>query len=227
MRETSGFVCMISPTKATGVNVSFSSLFQKIKKLLKERPFFVLQRVLNIIPFTPFQVACFFQLKLEKFPSKRLRGFGSIREGTLGDVDAMSSLENKEKQIFIDRINNGEYCVVAIYNNEIVGYEWFSDKTNHLESRFQYDLIIPSDSIYAYDAFILPKYRLRGIWLLFKKFIFEKMKQIDRETVITMVDYGNDSSLKTHVRFGFAVYKKVFFLKIFKKSFFKEQSKDI
>ena len=194
-------------------------------RVLQRSPFSILQRGFNKIPFKPFQVACFYKLKLENFPSNRLRGFGNIREGTMGDVDAMSSLEPKDKQIFIDRFKTGEYCVVSVYENKIIGYAWFSDKPNHLESRFKYDFIIPTDSIYAYDAFILPEYRIRGIWLFFQKFIFEKTKEISRKKVITMIDYDNANSLKTHIRFGYVIYKKVFFIKILKKRFYKELSK--
>lgn len=184
-------------------------------------PFFLkIQILLEKIPLSPVKIYRFFILGLDAIPQKTyIRGVRTIRLATSEDIPGLCLLENKP-HIFTNRICSGEYCVVAIDKEVIVGYEWFSTNESYLEERFNYKINIQPDTIYTYDAFIKKEYRLRGIWVQFKVFIKEFMDTINRKKIITLIDYGNDHSLKTHIRFGFKLLYDVFVINIFRKTFF-------
>lgn len=200
-----------------------SSWGKRIKNLVKQPPFLIVKDLLNRIPGRPFRIARFFLLSLSAPATIAVRGFGVVREGTHADVAGMCLLEDK-RELFNNRFNEGESCVVAVHAGLIVGYEWFSDKAFHLEERFKYRLEIPKDSIYAYDAFIKREYRLRGIWVLFQKYILDQLRILGRKRIITMVDYGNDASLKAHLRFGYVKTRAVQYVRILNKIFFSEKT---
>lgn len=199
-----------------------SSWIKRIKNLVNQPPFLIVQDLLNRIPGHPFQVTRFFLLSLSDPAENAMRGFGSVREGTPADVAGMRLLEDKEA-LFCRRFEEGEFCVVAVHDGRIVGYVWFSDKAFHLEERFKYRLEIPEDSIYAYDGFIKREYRLRGIWVLFQKYMLDQLRILGRKRIIAMVDYGNDASLKTHLRFGYVKTRDVHHVRFLDKNFFSEK----
>ena len=132
------------------------------------------------------------------------------------DLEALTRLQEKTS-IFRKRFGEGDRCVVAIVDNRIVGYEWFSDGAVHHEAAWGYPITIPGGFVYAYDAYIDPAYRNTGLWLRFKASLAEWMAG-----VLTFVDYGNWPSLRTHLRFGFeptesVVAVRVIGLRLFRK----------
>jgi len=205
-----------------GVVVASSSWVERIRNLVKQPPFLIVQDLLNRIPGRPLGVARFFLLSLSGPPENTVRGFGAVREGTPDDVAGMCQLENK-REIFTTRFKEGEYCVVAVHDTRIIGYEWFSDKAIHMEDRFRYRLEIPEDTLYAYDGFVKREYRLRGIWVLFQKYMLEQLRTLGRQKILTMVDFDNDNSLRTHLRFGYVKTRDVHHVRFLNRRFFREK----
>ena len=78
--------------------------------------------------------------------------------------------------------------------------------------------------LYAYDGLIEREYRLRGIWVLFQKYLLDQLTARHRRRIITMVDYGNDNSLRTHLRFGYVRARDVHFVGFLNRRFFREQT---
>lgn len=186
-----------------------SPLSIKIKNFINKPLFFKIQSILNIIPFKPFRISRSFMLLLDNMPDVRCsRGVRTIRMATSDDIPALCMLENKP-EIYKKWFERGEHCVVAIDNNSIVGVEWFSSAKLYVEDNSGYKITIPFDSIYSYSAFIKNEYRMRGIWIQFQIFIQNWMGQQGRKRMIALVDFGNNHSLKTHVRFGFTIVKDI------------------
>jgi len=202
--------------------VAISIWIRKFRNLINQHPFLIVQDLLNKIPGRPFQVSRFFLLSLSETSVQAMRGYGAVRPGTLADVPGMCMLENK-KELFTRRFMEGESCVVAVYDGTILGYIWFSDKPWHREERFDYFIEIPEDSLYSFDCFIKYEYRLRGIWVLFQKHLLEQVRKVARKKVITLVDFGNDPSLKAHLRFGYVLTRRVSWAKLFFRNYFRER----
>ncbi len=200
-------------------------LMSRIRNLRKDPPFIIFQTILDKATLRSLQISRSFFLLYNGIPTvKNLRGPGEVRKGTSADIDGLAALENK-RDIFSRRFSTKEHCMVAVINGEIVGYEWFTDKPYHLEERYSYRINIPADSIYAYDAYILTRYRMCGFWLKFKGHMAGSMKDLRRYRIITMIDYENSLSMNTHLRFGFTPFKRIFVIRILGKSFFRENNK--
>lgn len=183
-----------------------------------------IQLVLRRIPFQPVEVSRFFVLCLDAFPERfTSRRGGVLRLATKGDIPRLCLLENKP-ELFAEWLDRGEHCVVALADDEIIGFAWFSSAEFHIEDRSRFSLPIPADAIYCFDAFIKEDYRLRGIWVQLQWFIKQWMDTVGKTRIMTMVDFGNDLSIKTHVRFGYKVTQDVLGLAVLGRHWFWRRS---
>ncbi len=198
------------------------TLINRIMNLRKDPPFIIFQTILDKATWRSLQVRRFFFLFYNGVPEVRNpRGPGEVRKGMSSDVDGMAGFENK-KELFSRRFSVNDHCIVAVANGKIVGYEWFTDKSYHIEERYRYKINIPADSVYAYDAYISPEYRMCGFWLKFKMAMAGMMRQLGRHRIITMIDYENSISMNTHLRFGFIPFKNILVIRVLGKNFFRE-----
>ena len=179
------------------------------------------QKILRRVPFKPVDVGKLCFLRLDSIPRIApglLRGPGVVRPATLDDLEALVALRG-QPATFRARFADGDRCVVAEVGGRVAGYEWFCNRDVHEETAWGYRIAIPPGFVYAYDAFIDPEYRNSGIWLRFKAYLAHLMIESKCAGVLTFVDYGNWSSLRTHLRFGFSPEKDVLALKVMGKLF--------
>jgi len=206
------------------------SLFRRLGEIqaltsrLGRRPLLVtLRSLLQRIPFKPLDINCLYFLEYAGIPphgANYCRGRGGVRSATLQDLEGITRCRNTPLA-FLNRFNSNDYCAVAVSDGRIVGFEWFCDKPFHVEERYSYKIEVPPDAVYTYDVFILPEYRLAGIFLKFNSlYLGELMLRLHRQKIIGMVDYGNRIAMNTHLRFGFKLFRIVFVIKVFGKSIF-------
>lgn len=180
-----------------------------MEKFKGRSPFYLLRAAFDRVPMQAVMVNRLHLLRLEgipQVPEGSLRGPARIRAGRPEDIDRLVRCQDQH-DTFLERFASRDHCAVAVVNGEIVGYEWFSTQRRHLVPPFKYAIDVPPGSVYAYDAYILPKYRLCGIWLGFKSHLADLMRGLSSNRVLTYVEYGNDLSLRTHLRFGFVHFK--------------------
>ncbi len=177
----------------------------------RTKPFYIIRAALDRVPMHLVAVNRMYLLRYDgipQTPEKHMSGPAEIRAGRPEDIDALVRCQG-DRATFVERFASGDRCVAAVLNGEIVGYEWFSIQRRHVVPEFGYAIDIPPGSIYAYDAYILPAYRLRGIWLGFMRHLAGLMRELSLNRVLTYTEYGNDLSLRTHLRFGFVHFKTV------------------
>lgn len=202
----------------------FSEFGNKVSRNLRNPPFVILQTILGKLPFGFVDVSQFYLVQFRNTPQQRSfpsRGRGFVREARPEDAYEMGQFENKH-EIFLRRFAAKEHCAVAIVDEKIVAYEWFSDKPFHIEERHLYKIDIPPNAFYAYDAHILPEYRMSGIWLKLKLYSFDLMGKLGRDTVISFINQENRLSMNTHLRFGFVPFRRVYGARFFRKAIFRE-----
>ncbi len=194
---------------------------RQISRFPKGSVLSMVRNLLQRVPFKPLDINCLYFLEYTGIPRRDAtsgRAPCEVRRATLKDLQGITECQNTP-EAFLKRFQVGDHCVVAVVDGRIVGYEWFCDKLTHSEERYTYEITIPRSTIYAYDAYILPEYRLSGIWLKFKTvYLRELMQSLDKRKIITMIDHGNRMSMSTHLRFGFKLVRKVFVLKLFGKT---------
>lgn len=175
------------------------------------------QKVLRRIPFAPLDANCLHCLEYLCDGSDQIR-LGeqhiSIRAGTPDDIPKMNECGNFPERL-PERFAAQEHCVVAVREDRVIGYQWFCDKPWCIEERYGYKVEIPSDSIYGYDAFVLPQYRRAKVWTRFHTLYLKNLlAQLRRRRVMVMVDQGNIVSMRAHLRCGYRLYRKVYVAKL-------------
>ena len=143
-----------------------------------------------------------------------LRGPAKVREGRVGDLEGLALLGEASSEEFARRVVAGDRFAVAVVDGRIIGYEWFSTSAHQMAEPFHYRIEIPQDSVYTFNAFILPEYRLGGVWLKLKAYLAGLMQDLNRTRVLTYVEAGNRLSMNSHLRFGFKPCKKVFIINV-------------
>jgi len=191
---------------------------------LRRRPLLVnLGALLELIPFRPLEINCLYLLSYEGLPPRDaalLRGPGAVRSATQQDMEGLLKCQDRPLA-FANRFRANDTCAVAEVEGRIVAHQWFCVRPSYTEERYGYEIEVPADAIYEYDVFILPEYRLAGIWFKFHCLhLRELMERLDRRRIIGMVDYGNRLSMNTHLRFGFKPFRRVFVVRLFGSVFF-------
>ncbi len=190
--------------------------FLHLSKLRAQPPFCILRAALERLPFHPAEINRLLLLRYDGVPEAppgSLRGPARIRAGGPADIDGLVQVQN-QRDTLLERFAAGDCCAVAAVNGSIVGYEWFTTQPRHLVPPFRYPIHVPPGSIYAYDAYILPRYRLCGIWIGFKDHLAGLMRERSLSRVLTYVEHGNELSLRTHLRFGFKHFKTATVIRI-------------
>ena len=189
---------------------------------LRRRPLLLnVRSLLQRVPFQPLDINCLYCLEYAGIPPRHpaaLRGRAEVRTGTLEDLEGLTQCQDK-RAAFVNRFKANDYCAVAVINGRIVGYQWFCERPVYMEERYGCEIDVPPDTLYEYDIFILPEYRLSGLWFKFHcLYLRELMQALNRQRVIGIVDYGMRLSMNTHLRFGFSLYRRVVVIQAFGKT---------
>jgi len=199
-----------------------------IRHLRRTPVFLLMQMLLRMIPFRPVDIGrlCFLRFDgRPTVPPGMLRGTAQVRLATPDDVEALTRLQDR-RGAFLSRFAHGDLCMVAMIGSMIVGFEWFSEASEHLEAVWGMTIAIPRNFVYAYDGYVDAAHRNSGIWLRFKGFLGEWMSCHDKSGIVTFVDYGNFPSLNTHRRFGFVSSSTVLAVKVLRRSFFRHRASE-
>ncbi len=178
---------------------SFNTRLIQLKPLLSSLKYII-----------PIKFDVHFFLRYKGYPQvTRIPFNGSFHEASPGDLPRLVQC-NPKRHRFEERFRNQDRCFIAeTPSGSIVGYEWLSTPPFHYEQKYHYRITIPEGSFYLYDAFILPEYRISGVWLGLKAAIGEAMQKEGKHTLITYVSHNNHLSFRTHFRFGFRIYECV------------------
>lgn len=193
------------------------------KDLRKGTLLLTARKLLQRVPAEPVDFNCLYFFEYLGLPpgdgsSSMRHSEIEIREASTQDLDGMEACQDT-REAYLRRFRANDHCVVAVDRGRIVGFQWFCVQPCHLEERYSYPIEIPPDTIYTYDAYILPEYRLTGIWMRFHTiYLSPLMQELRKKRVLAMVDRGNRVSINTHLRFGYQPFRKVFVARLFGKS---------
>ena len=201
----------------------WSRFLMRVRQV-RRRPLFVnLRSLLERIPFKPLDINCLYFLEYSSVPPHHanfLRGRVEVRGASIEDLDGLTACKPIPR-VFLQRFKANDICAVAVLDGRIIGYQWICTKPVYVEERYAYRIEVPPDTIYTYDIYIVPEHRLAGIWFKFHSlYLREMMQRLHRQKIIGMVDYGNRLAMNTHLRFGFKLFRRVFIIKVLRKSLF-------
>ena len=199
-----------------------SNIRRKVNALVEEHPLELVRKALLRVSFGSIDVNCLNVLEYQASAGKSEADLTvPLREASVSDIEELTKCQGTPVEDFLKRFDANDHCVVALVRGEVVGYEWFCYRPFCIEDRYSYKLDIPADTLYAYDAFVVPQYRRLAIWKQFHtRYLKDLMPRLDRCKVLAMVDSGNQLSMTAHLRLGYKLLRKVFIAKLFGRSFF-------
>jgi len=183
-----------------------------IAQLRLNSPLWFLQRVFDRVPGRPLKLRMlyFFKYTGDHRSALSPRFPGDIRWGTRDDLPGIIKCAGHGKEaLFRRRLEDGDKCLVAINERGITaGYGWLSVGSRHVEDRTGCVFDFPDGSIYAYDFYIHPRFRLTGLWVGFMQLILDSPHYNPEAGLHCFISYGNTASLKPHIRYGFKLYQR-------------------
>ena len=195
-------------------------MIARLRKTLKDHPFVTLQKVLSRVPGRPMELAIFTVLQLDGVPRISSLGTGlTIRYAGREDLEQLANCADR-REIFQQRFDDGDYCLVAESGDEIAGFVRFCTDRVYTEDRFLYSLLVPPNAVYCFDGYTKPSYRRRGILKALMGKVGRWMQDNGKTTPVAIVDLGNYISWNTHVQGGFVPLRRVKYLRLFRRRWF-------
>jgi len=132
-------------------------------------------------------------------------GVVSFKLATRNDILSMNkknyNYDEKGKRYSMERMSKGDRCVLAVIDNQIIGYVWIMK--GKMEKTQYKHMPISQDRCYIYKGFVRTEYRGRRVLNGIDQFIFSLLRKENCLAVITTVSKNNTSSVKARDRIGF------------------------
>ena len=190
----------------------------RLQNILNSSAYEFTKDVLGKIPGRPIKAEYLYTSQLNKLlppsSSHKTDEQINIRECTTDDVNLLCECVNK-RNLFERRFSNGEVCIIATYNNSIIGYEWFSLQAKYHDERNVFTYKIHPDSIYAYDAYIQPEHRGKDVFYKITHAANKLVQKHNRKRLVAHIEHENYASLISHKRLGFNIVDSTIFISIF------------
>jgi len=206
--------------------IMFSSLLTTrslAKKIQNKSALWLIKRAFDKISILPVSIRLLYFFKYTgEHKSKLIPRFsGTIRWGSEQDLPGILRCSNPGKNnIYLDRFKQGEKCLVAIdKDGNTAGYGWLSLKQAHTEDKTNIVFEFPQQSIYAYDIFVQPRYRLTGLWVGLIQLILNSEYYDPTSGLYCFVSHGNHASLRPHIRYGFELFEQQTIVTVLNRSF--------
>lgn len=194
-------------------------LFSRLRALWQRHPFLILRALLQRLPGQPLRLESFQRYQRNGAPlTDGCTADATVRVATSEDLDGLVACRDK-RNTFIKRFACNDICLVASNEGQIVGYEWFSTRSEQIEERYGYAIPIPPDAIYAYDAYVAESARGQGVWTRIMAATGLLLKTSARQKLIAHIDLGNLESVAAHARLGFRPVRAYLYLRILGRSF--------
>lgn len=147
-------------------------------------------------------------------PQFRTHKKAIVRVAEMDDLQAIAHCAGKPESKIQDRFTRGEICFVTVVAGSIVGYEWLATAATFDEPGQGVSYVCDAKTAWLYDGFVLPEFRLKGLWLNLQYCILAYLQKTSKKRIACSIDFDNIGSIKTHLRFGFEVTHQVVSLTI-------------
>ena len=131
----------------------------------------------------------------------------SSRMASLSDIKKLSQIYG-DSEVFRKRFENGCECMIAEIKGEIAGAIWLQYNDTY-RTNCEYIYRPESKLVWIFDAFIVPKYRLRGVFPFLISEIINYVNANAHEGVCGEIHYENQVSINAHLKIGFRKIEKI------------------
>lgn len=192
----------------------------RIKKNSENKDLSFFLRVIKFIKnnYLGVSKAFIFELDLEN-PGKKT-GIDldvTFRLAIKEDIEAMDkenyNYDKNRKKYFIDRLEKGDRCILALHNDKIIGYLWIiSDAMELCPSKY---ISLSKNRAYVYNGFVLKEFRGRKLHAAMTEYLIDILKKDGKRFVVSAIDTKNKTSLKTRSKHRYYIIGKLIHIRFF------------
>ena len=129
----------------------------------------------------------------------------SLRLASKNDIESMNKedfdYDQKGKKHSRERLKRGDRCILALHNDQIIGYVWVME--GQMELSIDNLVPLPKNKAYVYKGFVAEQYRGKRVLNYLDKFLIEELKKEHKKCLLKTVDINNTQAVKASVRMGF------------------------
>lgn len=146
-----------------------------------------------------------------EIPETKLKIPAEIKVASSYDMEKLLHMKNE----WLKRLNDGDFCLIAVWKDRIIGYVWVSFKRRVYIPEFETEVNFESNEAYLYDSFVFSNFRRKGVLkkLLEEALYFLKSRNVEKSYAGTLTN--NTPPQKALRALGFSPVKVVKFVKIF------------
>jgi ribosomal protein S18 acetylase RimI-like enzyme len=124
---------------------------------------------------------------------------------TFNDIQSMNKEDYnyswKGKRYSLQRLHQGDRCLLAFYGNEIVAYLWIMN--GYMELSQSHHIPLPVGKTYLYKVFVVKNFRGKKILNAMHSYLFPLLYRENIRYLLTTVNVNNQSAIKAKTRSGF------------------------
>jgi hypothetical protein len=162
------------------------------------------------------------QQKMQKYD------YTDVKELTLDDFNKgdPSVFNDKKMDLIKFRFESGKYWAYGIFNKDKLVYScWITTHEISFPDKYNKSITLNSNEGFLVDAYCHPTFRGKGLHSKMNLFRLSQLHKMGKDKNIVLVLSENTPAVKSQLKSGFTISKKISFLKIWNKQFYFEKNK--
>ena len=135
----------------------------------------------------------------------------TFRLASAADISGMDyetyDYDEPDKTYCLERLKNGDRCVLALHHEKCIGYFWIMNGKMEL-SQFKH-IALPENRSYSYKAWVLKEFRGKRVLNAIDRFIIDMLRKEQKEFLLNTVAVDNMPMIKARERMNFRPVGKV------------------
>ncbi len=126
----------------------------------------------------------------------------------MANSDDIASMDEKKtnfiperKRFFIDRLQQGDQCLLAFHKETLAGYLWLMKGAMELSRSVH--LSLPDHRAYVYNGYVINEYRGKRVINALRSQWIDMLRAEGKTRLVATVYHDNASSIQTIIRSGY------------------------
>lgn len=157
---------------------------------------------------------CMYFHNLNEIPVVNAKIEVSIQNLDKNNISKIQNVKHLNIERLIKRLERGDKCYVAIYENKVVSYHWVQFNGSHFVQQAGKSYVISDLECYIYHVRVLESYRGQGINQKVYSYILNDCKSENITKVWIYTNLNNKSNRRGIEKLGFNLNYIIYSLKI-------------
>lgn len=142
----------------------------------------------------------------------RFSGF-VVRAVTPADDERLQKMAPRSDE-YAARRAGGSVGLIADDGGRAAGMIWLKQTAVHFEQDVEFPVTLPPHSIWQYDLYVDPAYRLRGVWILLEEALTAYAAARGVTDLFGLTKALNKPSVNAHLRYDYDIVEEIITLRL-------------